>query len=129
LTKFNVAGSDDELTGGKAEVINAQVISDLLRLDNKYPVDLDWATNAVLLRNNMNQTITLYLIFAEFDANEITKQLSYAEVTLEPFEKDYVVAPFVPQIIDGKPNGYLHVFAWTNLNAPTPLHPGLYVPY
>jgi len=129
LTKFNVAGSDDELTGGKAEVINAQVISELLRLDNKYPVDLDWATNAVLLRNNMNQTITLYLIFAEFDANEITKQLSYAEVTLEPFEKDYVVAPFVPQIIDGKPNGYLHVFAWTNLNAPTPLHPGLYVPY
>jgi len=129
LTKFNVAGSNDELTGGRAEVINAQVVSDFLKFDNKYPVDLDWATNAVLLRNNMNQTVTLYLMFAEFDAKEITKRLSYSEVMLEPFEKEYVIAPSVPQIIDGKPNGYLHVFAWTSLATPTPLHPGLYVPY
>lgn len=129
LTKFNVAGSDGELTGGKAEVINAQIVSDLLKFGNKYPVDLDWATNAVLLRNNMNQTVTLYLMFAEFDANEITKKLSYSEVMLEPLEREYVIAPFVPQIVDGKPNGYLHVFAWTSLDSPTSLHPGLYVPY
>jgi len=128
LTKFNVVDSDDKLTGGKA-VVNAQIVSNFLKFDNKYPVDLEWTTNAVALRNNMNQTITFYLMFAEFDANETVKRLSYKEVTLEPIRRDYIVAPFVPHIIDGKPNGYLHVFAWTSLNVPTPLHPGLYVPY
>ncbi len=129
LTKFDVAGFGDELTGGSAEVMNGQKVSKILRYDNKYTVDLDWANNAVRVRNNVNQTITLYLMFAEFDANEVTKKLSYNEITLGPFEHDYVVAPFVPQIIDGRPDGYLHVFAWTSLNDPTPLHPGLYVPY
>lgn len=130
LTKFRVADSTaDELTGGKAEVINAQKVTEILRYDNKYPVDLDWATNAVLLRNNVNDTVTFYLMFAEFDADEITKKLSYKEVTLAPYDKSYVVAPYVPQIKNGKPDGYLHVFAWTSLNEPKPLHPGLYVPY
>jgi len=129
LTKFNVAGSDDELTGGRAEVVNAQIVSDFLNVDNKYPIDLDWTTNAVRLRNNMNQTITFYLMFAEYDAREITKKLSYNEVTLGPFKRDYVVAPYVPQIVNGKPDGYLHVFVWTALDNPTPLHPGLYIPY
>ena len=77
----------------------------------------------------MNQTTTFYIIFAEFDTNEITKTLSYKEITLEPFRKDYVIAPFVPHIIDGKADGYLHIFAWTTLDDPTPLHPGLYIPY
>ncbi len=129
LTKFSVAGSDHELTGGKAEVINAQKVLKILRYDNKYPIDLEWATNAVLLRNNLNQTISFYLIFAEFDANEITKKLSQVDITLAPFEKNYLIAPYVPQIIDGKPSGYLHVFAWTSLDAPAPLYPGLYIPY
>ena len=129
LTKFNVAASSDELMGGEAEVINAQIVSDFLRVDNKYPVDLNWSTNAVRLKNNMNQTTTFYVIFAEFDTNEITKTLSYKEITLEPFRKDYVIAPFVPHIIDGKADGYLHIFAWTALDDPTPLHPGLYIPY
>lgn len=129
LTKFNVAGSDNGLSGGKAEVINAQIVSDFLRVDNKYPIDLGWATNAVLIRNNMNQTIEFYLIFTEFDVREITKGLSYKEVKLSPFEKEYVIAPFVPRMTDGKPNGYLHVFAWTSLDDPTPLHAGLYIPY
>lgn len=129
LTKFNVADSGNELTGGKAEVINAQVISGLLNFDNKYPIDLEWTTNAVFTRNNMNQTITFYLMFTEFDASEITKKLSYKEVTLEPLRREYVVAPFVPTIINGKPDGYQHVFAWTALDDPTPLHPGLYIPY
>ncbi len=129
LTKFSVAGFNDELTGGKAEVVNAQIVSGFLNVDNKYPIDLDWATNAVRLRNNMNQTITFYVMFAEYDAREITKKLSYAEVTLGPFKRDYIIAPYVPQIINGKPDGYLHVFAWTALDNPTPLHPGLYVPY
>jgi hypothetical protein len=130
LTKFRVADSTaDELTGGKAEVINAQKVTDILMYDNKYTIDLDWATNAVLLRNNVNETVTFYLMFAEFDADEITKNLSYKEVTLAPYDKSYVVAPYVPQVKNGKPDGYLHVFAWTSLNEPKPLHPGLYVPY
>ncbi len=129
LTKFNVAASDVELTGGRVEVMNAQMVLDFIRYDNKYTVDLDWATNAVRIRNNLNETIPFYLMFAEYDADEVTKKLSYTEVTLEPFEKSHIVAPFVPRIIDGKPNGYLHVFAWTTLVDPTPLNPGLYVPY
>jgi hypothetical protein len=129
LTKFKVGPSDNVLTGGQAEVINSQIIKDRLRYDNRYTIDLDWATNAVLLRNNVNQTLRFYLMFIEYDANEITKNITYTEVSLEPFEKDFVVAPYVPRIVDGKPNGYLHVFAWTALNSPTPLHPGLYVPY
>ncbi|MEM2760029.1 MAG: hypothetical protein QXN83_07330 [Nitrososphaerales archaeon] len=128
LTKFKI-GSSEELSGGKAEVVNAQLMQDRLRFDNKYTVDLDWATNAVLLRNNVNQTITFYLMFVEYDSNEITKKLSYQEVTLTPFEKNYAVAPYVPHIVNGKPDGYLHVFAWTSLSSPTPLHPGLYIPY
>lgn len=129
LTKFTVASSSNELTGGKAEVINAQIVSDFLNADNKYPIDLDWANNAVSLRNNMNQTVTFYIMFTEFDEKEITKKLLYQEVTLKPFERNFIIAPFVPQIINGKPNGYLHVFAWTALDDPTPLHPGLYIPY
>ncbi|MEE8132293.1 MAG: IPT/TIG domain-containing protein [Nitrososphaerales archaeon] len=129
LTKFNVAASDVELTGGRVEVMNAQMVLDFIRYDNKYTVDLDWATNAVRIRNNLNETIPFYLMFAEYDADEVTKKLSYTEVTLEPFEKSHIVAPFVPRVIDGKPNGYLHVFAWTTLVDPTPLNPGLYVPY
>lgn len=129
LTKFRVAGYDDELTGGKASVINAHWIEEILRYDNKYTVDLDWATNAVLLRNNVNQTISFYLMFVEFDANEFTKNLSYQEVTLAPYERSYVVAPYVPQMKDGRPDGYLHVFAWSSMTEPKPLHPGLYIPY
>lgn len=128
LTKFRI-GSAEELSGGKAEVINANLMKDNFRYDNKYTVDLDWATNAVLLRSNVNQTMTFYLMFIEYDANEITKKLSYTEVTLEPFEKDYVIAPYVPRIVNGEPDGYLHVFAWTSMDSPSPLHPGLYVPY
>jgi len=129
LTKFKLGASDGELTGGKAEVINANLMQNGFRYDNRYTVDLDWATNAVLLRNNVNQTIAFNLMFVEYDANEITKKLSNVEVTLEPLEKDYVIAPYVPRIINGKPDGYLHVFAWTDINSPEVLHPGLYVPY
>jgi len=129
LTKFSVAGSTNKMMAGEAEVINAQIVSNFLRVDNKYPIDMNWATNAVLLRSNMNQTLTFYVMLTEFDANEITNKISYREVKLEPFKKEYIIAPFVPQVIDGKPNGYLHVFAWTALDNPTPLHPGLYIPY
>ncbi|MFQ5969929.1 MAG: hypothetical protein ACE5J2_05500 [Nitrososphaerales archaeon] len=129
LMKFNLAVSQDELSGGKAEVINAKILSDFLKDDNKYPVDLDLTSNAVFIRNNMKQTIAFYLMLAEFDAYENTKHISWKEVTLKPFEKHYIVPTFVPRMIDGKPNGYLHVFAWTELENPTPLHPGLYIPY
>jgi hypothetical protein len=128
ITEFYVGGSDIELTSGKAEVINAQIVSDFVKIDNKYPVDLYWSASSVLIRNNMNKTITSYIVFAEYDANETTKELSFTQVTLKPYKIEYTSVPFVPRIVDGKPNGYLHVFAWTSLDSPTPLHPGLYVP-
>jgi hypothetical protein len=129
ITKFRLAGPSAELSGGEAEVLNAQRTTEILRYDNKYPVDLDWAANSVRMRNNVNATVTFYLMFVEYDADEITKRLTYEAVTLEPYEATYKIAPFVPQIVDGKPNGYLHVFVWESLDDPKPLHPGLYVPY
>jgi hypothetical protein len=129
LTKFRIGNFEPDLTGGEAEVLNQKLMQEHFRFDNKYTVDLDWATNAVLLRNNMNQTQNFYLMFIEYDTDEVTKRLSHAQVTLAPYEHGYVIAPYVPKIINGKPDGYLHVFAWARLDSPTPLHPGLYVPY
>src|SRR5574341_524287 len=111
------------------EVMNAKMVYNFIKSGNKYPVDLYWSTNSVLVKNNMDQTITSYIVFAEYDADEFTKDVSFVQITVKPFDIQSTSVPFVPQIIDGEPNGYLHVFAWTSLSEPTPLHPGLYVPY
>ena len=128
ITEFYVGNTYQELTSGKAEVMNAKMVYNF-KSGNKYLVDLYWSTNSVLVRNNMDQTITSYIVFVEYDADEFTKDVSFVQVTVKPFDIQSTSVPFVPQIIDGKPNGYLHVFAWTSMSAPTPLHPGLYVPY
>ena len=129
ITSFYVGNSYQEFSSGKAEVMNAKMVYNFIKSGNKYPVDLYWSTNSVLVRNNMDQTITSYIVFVEYDADEFTKNVSFMQITVKPFDIQSTSVPFVPQIIDGKPNGYLHVFAWTSLSAPTPLHPGLYVPY
>jgi hypothetical protein len=129
ITEFYVGNSYQEFSSGKAEVMNAKMVYNFIKSGNKYPVDLYWSTNSVLVKNNMEQTITSYIVFAEYDADEFTNDVSFVQITVKPFDIQSTSVPFVPQIIDGKPNGYLHVFAWTSLSEPTPLHPGLYVPY
>jgi hypothetical protein len=129
LTKFYVQGYSSELTAGKVAAINAQIMYQFLDKDERYPTDLDWTRDGVLVSNNMNRTISFFLMFAEFDGNQMTEKLSYEQITLGPLKEYRATAPFVPQIVDGRANGFLHVFVWTSLESPIPLHPGLYIPY
>jgi len=139
LQKFRLSdGLDDGLlSAGKVENLNARVVSNFYEKNNDYPILLDYedGSQTVYIRNNTPLDANFVLVMATFDKNKVTQEVLVKQINLPAYQDMFDRTPISPHIVgyteSGKPiaDSFLHIFAWTSLEDPTPLNEGIFVPY
>lgn len=139
LQKFNLSDERDDglLTAGKVENLNARIVSDFYKKNNDYPILLGYepGSQTVYIKNNTPLDANFVLVMATFDKNRVAQDTITKQISLPAYQDMFERTPISPHIVgyseSGKPipDSFLHIFAWTSLENPTPLNEGIFVPY
>ncbi len=139
LQKFRLSNGIDDglLSAGKVENLNARIVSSFYEKNNDYPILLDYedGSQTVYIKNNTPLDANFVLVMATFDKNRVTQDVTVKQINLPAYQEMFERTPISPHISgyteNGKPipDSFLHIFAWTSLEDPTPLNEGIFVPY
>ncbi|MFY3741022.1 MAG: hypothetical protein HMLIMOIP_001469 [Candidatus Nitrosomirales archaeon] len=139
LQKFRLSNGLDSglLSAGKVENLNARLVSDFYHKNNDYPILLDYepGSQTVYIKNNTPLDANFVLVMATFDKDRVTQDVIVKQINLPAFQDKFERTPISPNISGYTPSGkaipdsFMHIFAWTSLEDPTPLNEGIFVPY